>query len=330
MKFLRNCFSFACFSAALGMTVWWCYKYSKDEDYSEINYKSFGDTMDVETPMLSFCFVLPVDFDFGNFNISNFTLAEEIKFRNGTESIKHWPDFLNAPLETTYCGYYYYFFIKCFGLRLKDKNTKYGTFMFTSWMFPNGIRPKNGNPKNPFQPVTFIHFPNQLFLQRNTEKTSWRARKNNLGLVKSFTITSMDVLKARDKNIRPCIGDEVKYDEQVMKKHVERFGCKPAYLNIFGNYSICTEKDKIQEARFDSYLIQNVSIKPCTTLENVNYRYEEEALESESYKNLYIIQIVFPDTFKEIVHMKAVDIQTVIGNAGGYVGLFCGKYCDIN
>ena len=30
-------------------------------------------------------------------------------------------------------------------------------------------------------------------------------------------------------------------------------------------------------------------------------------------------------TYKEIIQVKAVDIQTVIGNAGGYVGLFCGK-----
>ena len=30
------------------------------------------------------------------------------------------------------------------------------------------------------------------------------------------------------------------------------------------------------------------------------------------------------DKFKEIFQVKAVDIQTVIGNAGGCIGLFCG------
>ena len=32
-----------------------------------------------------------------------------------------------------------------------------------------------------------------------------------------------------------------------------------------------------------------------------------------------------PYHIKEIVMVKAVDIQTAIGNAGGYIGLFLGK-----
>ena len=57
---------------------------------------------------------------------------------------------------------------------------------------------------------------------------------------------------------------------------------------------------------------------------NVNYRYEE--IDQTSTKDKFVVQLVLPSTFKEILQVKAVDIQTVIGNAGGYVGLFCGMY----
>ena len=38
------------------------------------------------------------------------------------------------------------------------------------------------------------------------------------------------------------------------------------------------------------------------------------------------IYIMHPHHIKEIVMVKAVTIQTAIGNAGGYIGLFLGKY----
>ena len=37
------------------------------------------------------------------------------------------------------------------------------------------------------------------------------------------------------------------------------------------------------------------------------------------------VSITFPNEFKEIYQQREVDIQTVIGNAGGYVGLFLGN-----
>ena len=247
MKFLRSCFSFACFSAALGMTVWWCYKYSKDEDYSEVKYRIFESSVDVDNPMLSFCFLRPVDkwmlksynnsfstedyeeflmgrkvidgmekvnFDHVTINISDFALAETMIFRNGTESSNGWPDFYNGQFEVTYSGFYFDILIKCFGLSLKDKKVKTGTFIFDTKMYPDGIRPKLGNP---FQPITYIHLPNQLFLPGNTEKVTWPVRNNNLGLTTSFTITSMDILKGRSKRNEPCTSVAVKYDEQVIK-----------------------------------------------------------------------------------------------------------------
>ena len=364
MEFLRNCFTLACFSAALGMTIWWCYKFSKDESLSEIEYHTFENSEDYENPMMSICFLLPVDslklmtyndsfspkdyqgvlmgnkvgngmesvdFNFVTLNLTNHVFMDELRFRNGKEIETHWP---SSPgynsssnssnlLEVTYSGFYHKSLIKCFGLWVDIKKVSQARFYFDTLMYPKGYRP---GLREPFHPFTYIHLPNQIFLAGNTLKETWPERKNNLGYSKRFTIIGMDILKSRNKISHECIDDGIKYDEYVMKNHIERFGCKPLYLNIFGNYSVCSGKEKLRQTIFDYSVIQNMSIKPCTTVQNVNYRYEEADYENKRIQNRFTIEIVFPDSFKEIVQVKAVDIQTVIGNAGGYVGLFCGKY----
>ena len=41
--------------------------------------------------------------------------------------------------------------------------------------------------------------------------------------------------------------------------------------------------------------------------------------------NYFVVYIYYPDnTYKEIQMVKAFDIETLIGNGGGYLGLFLG------
>ena len=363
MEFLRNCFTLACFSAAIGMTIWWCYKFSKDESLSEIEYKTFDSSEDVETPMLSLCFLLPVDslklrsyndsfspnqyqgvlmgnrvvdgmenvdFNYVTLDLTDHVFKHRMHFRNGTEIVTDWPSSpgynstsnSHDPLEVTYSGFYHNSLIKCFGLYVDIKKVSKTKFYFDTLMYPKGYRPRM---RKPFHPFTYIHLPNQIFLAGNTLKETWPDRKNNIGYTMRFTITSMDILKRRSKMAQECIDDGIKYDDYVMENHVEKFACKPLYLNIVSNSSMCSGKEKMDEAIFDFVAIHNISVKPCTTLHNVNYRYEEADFDNKRIQNRFYIEIVFPDSFKEIVQVKAVDIQTVIGNAGGYVGLFCGN-----
>ena len=43
MHIVQYCFNIACFSAALGMTSFWIYKYFKDEDLSQVDFKPFDE-----------------------------------------------------------------------------------------------------------------------------------------------------------------------------------------------------------------------------------------------------------------------------------------------
>ena len=354
MSIVRNCFNAGCFLAAFGMSIFWCYKFWKDEDLCVVDYKLFESSEDVEMPVLSFCFYYPVyewklqsynatfttrnyheflqgskdidgyenvDFDFVSVNLSDSYYSELIGFKNGSSKKTGWPNFFNGPLRVTFSGFYFGRLMKCFGIKLKNKDIAWGKFEFNSNVYPYKIRPKSGKP---LQPLTFIHLPNKLLLSGSTVKESWPERNNDQEYTMNFIITSVDVLKRRNKRSRKCIEDAVEYDHEIMKNHLNSIGCKPIYLNVEGNFTVCQEKEQIERAFFDINLVQNYWTPPCTTLQNVNYRYEE--IDQTSTKDKFVVQLALPSTFKEILQVKAVDIQTVIGNAGGYVGLFCGMY----
>ena len=79
---------------------------------------------------------------------------------------------------------------------------------------------------------------------------------------------------------------------------------------------------------------------PCQTVEKVLYSYEEtgglENLETiiesstnwnQRYDRKEIFQVLLNfqgDSYMEITQTRAYDLQSLIGNAGGYVGLFLG------
>ena len=68
-------------------------------------------------------------------------------------------------------------------------------------------------------------------------------------------------------------------------------------------------------------------ISPCISARNIIYSYDEKDYETldNDEEERFLIGLCFPNEFKEISQHMAVDIQTVIGNAGGYVGLFLGR-----
>ena len=101
MNFLRKLFSFACFSAALGMTIFWVYKYSKDEDLCVVDYKNLGSSKDVENPILSFCFIYPViEWKLKSYNTS-FTIRDYNDYLRGLKDVEgmEYVDFDNVTVN---------------------------------------------------------------------------------------------------------------------------------------------------------------------------------------------------------------------------------------
>ena len=65
--------------------------------------------------------------------------------------------------------------------------------------------------------------------------------------------------------------------------------------------------------------------RPCVSIEAMDFEHIEQT-PSGSNSDTYWFAVEIPKTFKEVTRVRAVDFQTVIGNAGGYVGLFLGNH----
>ena len=131
----------------------------------------------------------------------------------------------------------------------------------------------------------------------------------------------MEIIKRRNKRNDPCVSDHLDYDEHTLNEHIKEIGCRAPYQTRQKHFPICSTKPKMKEADY----FNSTKSKACSSLEGVIYRYEETNLIYGIIQSPLWIGMRLPNTFKEILMVKAVDIQTVIGNAGGYVGLFLGN-----
>ena len=62
---------------------------------------------------------------------------------------------------------------------------------------------------------------------------------------------------------------------------------------------------------------------PCQEMPNIEF--EHFTLKTTS-QNVYHIKIAYPEKGKVITQLQEVDVHSLIGNIGGYIGLFLGKF----
>ena len=70
------------------------------------------------------------------------------------------------------------------------------------------------------------------------------------------------------------------------------------------------------------------NIPPCRSISNLQFDFEDVQIEEDEEligdPQVHIKISTIDTTFKEINQVRAYDIQSLIGNAGGYLGLFLG------
>ena len=356
MIIIRYCFNFACFSTAFGMTIFWFYKFLEDEDLVRVNLKPFETFPQGKYPMLSFCFLDDVfassererysptfieqqyklilkregayngteKIDFKNVtrNLTDFFLGDGIHFQDGSFQRGIFPNFLNNLPLATYSGYLSPLFLQCFGLSTGYTNVSSTFFRFNSSVFPNGIRSNS-------QLLAVFHLPNKISITGNSFKVIWPKRDKKQEFVMLFTLQQIEILKRRNRRDSPCLSDEVNFDQIDLDDHLERVGCRAPYQKTRKQLKICNSMDDLHDAT--SYQIQTrKSNTPCTSASTITHSFDEQDIDVMG-SDWFHVQIMYPNQYKEIVMVKAVDLQTAIGNAGGYIGLFLGdKTLNIN
>ena len=191
---------------------------------------------------------------------------------------------------------------------------------FKSSMFKDSIRKLFGNF------ILLFGYPGQISAATATKYT-WKPA-NYTSFTMEFNIQNVVVLKQRKKFAKACNSDWKKHDDTIVRIAIEKIGCKPIFFAMQSSMPACQNA-----SNFLTTLNQlRNNIQPCKKMEKVLFSYNEyhsvfdgKTFGVEESVDIFAIDVLFQGTtFTQIEQTRAYDFQSLVGNAGGYVGLFLG------
>lgn len=216
---------------------------------------------------------------------------------------------------------------KCFTIDIPYMpSQKVWTFgvVINSNIFPGGIRPYY------YEFGVKAHYPGQL-IDSKMNKYAWKERNTNASQYVSmrFKIEKLEVVKHRKTRNYHCNQKIKENDEMRIRSMFEDNGCKPPWYKEYEDVSVCKFKEKI---KMFSKLNPTRYVRACQSIHKILETYHEfEILEfwkqdwlNEVY-SLFEVMLEFQDgTYMEIRQIRAYSIQDLVGDIGGYLGLFLG------
>ena len=197
--------------------------------------------------------------------------------------------------------------------------------------FPKSLRPMSVNTGGLF--MMSVGFPHQR-LRYSKTRTTWNLEVTNKSYGMKFQVTGIDAIHVRNKKSRPCDEAWLEYDKKARRDMITSVGCVPPYWKFEypnDNFQICNSSNAMKNFYLD--LEWNQHTHPCRRMARLTTDFIEYPTMSHDkefgaeYKDKYFaVYFYFPgEVFKNILLVRSFDVQTLIGNAGGYIGLFLGN-----
>ena len=191
-----------------------------------------------------------------------------------------------------------------------------------------------------------LSYPGQQ-LTSPARKYDWGKNESKNDYTMKFEIQNIVVMKRRNKLTANCEENWKQNDNILIEKMASDFKCLLPHWSLNSTYPLCLGQ-QIPRIAMKFGQIRN-SKPPCQAIEKILYTYEEiaglenfvgyfgcpsdkcilEKMKREriNFNHSDIIQVMITfqgGTYMEITQTRAYDGQSLIGNAGGYVGLFLG------
>ena len=143
---------------------------------------------------------------------------------------------------------------------------------------------------------------------------------------------SLEVMHFRNKKAKPCNLNWMDDDIEIRKSIMNKVKCVPSYWNKldFAKYPKCSKPEEMKTVYTD--ITWNDVISPCRTISKSTWfqtefptkRYDKK-FENKYLGTYFSARFNFPRTFfKEIHLVRSLDLETMVGNGGGYIGLCLG------
>ena len=355
-------FKIICGIVTLFMVGFWFNRYQKNEDVSQVNYVSLKDMDDVVHPEMTLCIIEPFLIQRLQDMVSNATIEEYLEYLNGDnihdERYKktnfddvtidifdylQYPVLLghrNATVDPISCaderncqsiemrnsfnGYTSTgLFWKCFSISIKPQ---FGRDLREIALYFNSnlveiLASMQGHGVHGYRGmvVIFANYPNQVARYVDKSVIIWQTdTKKNMN--NAITMAGTEILRRRNKRADPCLTSWKDFDNFAMKEHINALECITPYLKQ--SKPLCSSAVTMKKSRYEMEAVRD-KYNPCQELSNVEIEYRELPYNYTDDKILLMIQ--YPAQTKIITQSQAVDLHSLIGNIGGYIGLFLGR-----
>ena len=268
-----------------------------------------------------------VDYDKVTTNVSDYIIAYSVYFKNGSSVLDTKHNLVWKPPYESYSWKSWEHFVKCFAFELIDPNVYYLMIYFHRDIYPDRIRPQAGGF------AVMFHYPNQILASIHSVTRQWTPRDEKANYWMDLNIRGMNVVVRRHKNEpNDCVQNWQNFDNFALEHHIKSVGCKTAYQKTPNYWPLCNETEKMHKAQFP---IEHVSMRPCKEIETINYQHlDSEAFTEERHvQNLQgrkwdkwfcVVWRFLNNRFVKTVSKRKIDIQSLVGYIGGYIGICTG------
>ena len=356
-------FRLLCLSAAISACIYCTYEYSKNQDFSEVSFKLFNQDDMSLYPQMSLCFLRDhyLDEELKKIN-EQFNASTYEKFLSGSlwdprllhvdirkATLKVEDYILDTCIQSRIMGNCHKGTIssgvflsgyRCVSFHYRyPRRIFYASMWVNSSIFDGGLKLFNGQGF-----ILVFSFPGQILRLSSVIGANTLQYNSSTAYVMQFSVKNVEVLRRRNKRGSHC-NDKEKYDTYSDGEIVSQLGCRPFYMTSYEKYPICDTKEKMAQTIQASREVASssfglVKIKPpCSEIQRLDVEYKHEETNAEKENILYTdkrgklendqgwfrVGVKFwKNEFKEIKQLRAYSLQSLIGNAGGYIGLLVG------
>ena len=223
-------------------------------------------------------------------------------------------------VEVTFTGFMYGEFVNCVGTVVNEaykKDILYAVNYYKRDDVLDTLMVERGNV------FLILHYPKQFLLSPLNIQEFKLNRNRTVNDIVYFTVHGVEILKRRNKLTDHCTSGFTDFDDIVLKNHIRGHGCKPPYITKYKDLPICSSQRKMKDARYKFSEKNNKNFrKSCNFMSKIDFTSTSDPnmLEETNFG----IGIVHPEQMKIISQTQAVDFHSLVGNIGGYIGLFLG------
>ena len=350
-------FTFVCVIVVGFMMGYWYYKYEvEDRDIGVVDVFTLTEASQIEMPEISLCFANPfinknlrelnknmfsdtinrdsyleylkgnsfddqlerINYQNVSLDLNNYFLYLEEQWYN--KSFAH-DSSLKVENKEIFSGFLFEDFVKCFVLKADigaNRHIKGLRFYYDlEKLFNDWIVHGESEMKIFFK---FI-YPGQFFL--GEDPIYFLLYREHFAF--NSWIYDLEIIERRNSENRKCSEDSTSYDKLILEKYLSRTGCKVPYVSYNTSVPRCNMTSSMTNKKLDYFVTETLRIpKACKRILKMRPTFNTLYSDSKRYKTLSF-DIVYPKEVKIISQSKEVDLHALIGNIGGYFGLFLGK-----